>query len=240
MPSTAPWPRRVVIAVAFAVTLLAMAVPAGAHPYGYPQTVTVAADAARPEVVHLRWKAGGVDELTLLGAKLGLLPQDRVLLDGAISFQASDATVLASSAPFTSYLLTQMTVSSDGHACAGTVDPPRDLTGSGVDVDYTCTGPVGAARVEVRMLSDLDQAYQTVATGPQGQRQVYGPGRYAHDWALGDVPAASEASVADHDHDRATAWKVAGSVGPLLLVAAVVALLRRQVRRRRLARPRPS
>ncbi|MFG1648695.1 hypothetical protein ACGFIE_02115 [Micromonospora sp. NPDC049275] len=240
MPPTAPWPRRVVIAVAFTVTLLAMAVPAGAHPYGYPQTVTVAADAARPEVVHLRWKAGGVDELTLLGVKLGLLPQDRVLLDGAISFQASDATVLASSAPFANYLLTQMTVSSDGHACAGTVDPPRDLAGSGVDVDYTCTGPVGVARVEVRMLSDLDQAYQTVATGPQGKRQVYGPGRYAHDWALGDVPAASEASVADHGHDRATAWKVAGSVGPLLLVAAVVALLRRQVRRRRLARARPS
>jgi hypothetical protein len=238
MPSTARWPRRVVIAVAFTVTLLAMAVPAGAHPYGYPQTVTVAAGATRPEVVRLTWKAGGVDELTLLGVKLGLLPQDRVLLDGAIAFQASDATVLASSAPFAGYLLTQMTVSSDGHACAGTVHPPRDLVGSGVDVDYTCAGPVGVSRIEVRMLSDLDQAYQTVATGPCGQRQVYGPGRYAHDWALGDAPAASAASAADHD--RATTWWVVGSVGALLLVAAVVALLRRQVRRRRVALARPS
>lgn len=238
MPSTARWPRRVVIAVAFTVTLLAMAVPAGAHPYGYPQTVAVAADATRPEVVRLTWKAGGVDELTVLGVKLGLLPQDRVLLDGAISFQPSDATVLASSAPFASYLLAQMTVSSDGHACAGTVHPPRDLARSGMDVDYTCPGPVGAARIEVRMLSDLDQAYQTVATGPRGQRQVYGPGRYAHDWVLGDVPAASEASVPDHG--PATGWKVAGSVGPLLLVAAVVVLLRRQVRRRRVALARPS
>ncbi|WP_146247418.1 hypothetical protein [Micromonospora arborensis] len=238
MPSTARWPRRVVIAVAFTLTLLATAVPAQAHPYGYPQTVTIAADATRPEVVHLRWKAGGVDELTLLGVELGLLPQDRVLLDGAISFQASDATILASSTPFTNYLLKQMTVSSDGHACAGAVDPPSDLVGSGVDVDYTCAGPVGAARVEVRMLSDLDPAYQTVATGPRGQRQVYGPGRYAHDWAFGDAPLPSEASVADHD--RATAWKVAGSVGPLLLVAAVVSLLRRQVRRRRAARALPS
>ncbi|MEU5779672.1 hypothetical protein [Micromonospora lupini] len=239
MPSTARWPRRVVIAVAFTVTLLAVAVPAGAHPYGYPQTVTIAADATRPEVVRLTWKAGGVDELTLLGVKLGLLPQDRVLLDGATSFQASDATVLAASAPFANYLLTQMTVRSNGHACAGTVDPPSDLAASGVDVDYTCAGPVGAARIEVRMLSDLDPAYQTVATGPQGQRQVYGPGRYAHDWALGDAPAASEAASVT-DHGPATVWKVAGSVGPLLLVAAVVALLRRQVRRRRVAHARPS
>ncbi|MET8355451.1 hypothetical protein [Micromonospora sp. NPDC005171] len=238
MPSTALWPRRVVISVAFTLTLLATAVPAGAHPYGYPQTVTIATDADRHEVVHLTWKPGGVDELTLLGVHLGLLPQDRVLLDGAISFQASDATVLASSAPFATYLLKQMTVSSDGHACAGTVEPPRDLAGSGVDVDYTCPGPVGKAGIEVRMLSDLDPAYQTVATGPQGQRQVYGPGRYAHDWVLGDVPAAGEASAADHG--PATAWKVARSVGPLLLLAAVVALLRRQIRRRRVAHARPS
>ena len=234
MPSTARWPRRVVIAVAFTLTLLAPAIPAGAHPYGYPQTVTIAADATRPEVVRLTWKAGGVDELTLLGVRLGLLPQDRVLLDGATSFQASDATVLASSAPFANYLLTQMTVSSDGRACAGAVDPPSALVGSGVDVDYTCAGPVGVARIEVRMLADLDPAYQTVATGPGGKRQVYGPGRYAHDWVLGDAPAVSEASVADHD--RAAPWKVAGSVGPLLVIGAVVALLRR----RRVARARPS
>ncbi|MBG6101888.1 hypothetical protein IW249_002302 [Micromonospora vinacea] len=238
MPSTPRWPRRVVISVAFTLTLLAAPVPAGAHPYGYPQTVTIAADATRPEVVRLTWKAGGVDELTVLGVRLGLLPQDRVLLDGAISFQASDATVLASSASFATYLLQQMTVTSDGHACAGTVDTPSDLAGSGVDVDYLCAGPIGAARIEVRMLSDLDPAYQTVATGPWGQRQVYGPGRYAHDWALGDAPSASDAGVADHG--RATSWKVAGSVGPLLLIAAVVTLLRRQVRRRRVARARPS
>ncbi|MFF0234679.1 hypothetical protein [Micromonospora sp. NPDC005254] len=241
MPSTARWPRRVVMSVAFTLTLLATAVPAAAHPYGYPQTVTIAADAARDEVVHLTWKPGGVDELTLLGVHLGLLPQDRVLLDGAISFQASDATVLASSTPFANYLLKQMTVSSDGNACAGTVTPQGDLANSGVDVDYTCPGPVGKARIEVRMLSDLDPAYQTVATGPQGQHQVYGPGRYAHDWVLGDVPAASVASVASAtDHGPATAWKVARSVGPLLLVAAVVALLRRQLRRRRVAHARPS
>ncbi|MFG1915789.1 hypothetical protein [Micromonospora sp. NPDC048898] len=124
MPSTARWPRRIVTAVAFTLTLLATAVPAQAHPYGYPQTVTIAAGATRPEVVRLTWNAGD------------------------------------------------------------------------------------------------------------------GPGGYAHDWTFGDVPAASEASVADHD--RATVWKVAASVGPLLLLATVVSLLRRQVRRRRAARNRQS
>ena len=240
MPSTARWPRRVVIAVAFTLTLLAMAVPAEAHPYGYPQTVTIAADAARPEVVHLTWKAGGVDELTLLGVHLGLLPQDRVLLDGAVDTRDSDGTVLASSTQFASYLLRQLTLSSDGHACAGTVGKASGLAASGVDVGYTCPGPVGVARIEVRMLSDLDPAYRTVATGPQGKRQVYGADAYSHDWVLGDVPAAVASGASDVGHDRATAWKVAGSVGPLLLLAAVVALLRHQVRRRRVAHARPS
>lgn len=235
MPATARWPRRVVISAAFTLTLLATAVPADAHPYGYPQTVTIAADAARPDVVHLTWKAGSVDELTLLGVHLGLLPQDRVLLDGAVDTRDTDATILATSPPFANYLRTQMTVSSDGHACTGVVGKASDLTASGVDVDYTCPGPLGVARIDIRMLTDLDPAYRTVATGPEGKRQVYGTDGYSHDWVLGDAPPTSAA-----DHDPATAWKVARSVGPLLLVAAVGSLLRRQVRRRRITRVRPS
>lgn len=241
MPATARWPRRVVISAAFTLTLLATAVPADAHPYGYPQTVTVAADAAQPEVVHLTWKAGGVDELTLLGVHLGLLPQDRVLLDGAVDTREKDATILAGSKPFADYLLKQMTVSNAGRACAGTVNRASDLAASGVDVDYTCWGAVGVARVEVRMLTDLDPAYRTVATGPKGKRQVYGLDAYSHDWLLGDAPSPSAATPASAaEQGPAIAWKVARSVGPLLLVAAVGSLLRRQVHRRRITRIRPS
>ncbi|MGI5525132.1 hypothetical protein ACQEUX_29925 [Micromonospora sp. CA-259024] len=238
MPSTARWPRRVVAglltAVAFTLTLVALAVPAGAHPYGYPQTVTIAADPDHREVLHVRWKVGGVDELTLLGVQLGLLPQERVMLDGAISFQASDATVLGSSEQFASYLLRQMTVSDGGRSCAGAVEAPVDLVESGVNVDYTCPGPVGKARIEIRMLADLDPAYQTVATGPGGERQVYGPGRYAHDWVLGDVPEVSDAGVGS-----SIAPRIATVIGGVLLVAVVV-LLRRQARRRRAAPARPT
>ncbi|MET8278663.1 hypothetical protein [Micromonospora sp. NPDC005174] len=236
MPETARWPRRVVMSAAATLALLAPAVPAAAHPYGYPQTVTIAADAARPDVVHLRWKPGGVDELTLLGVHLGLLPQDRVLLDGAVDTREKDATILAGSKLFANYLLRQMTVSSDGHACAGVVGKASD---SGVDVDYTCPGPIGVARIEIRMLSDLDPAYRTVATGPKGKRQVYGPDAYFHDWLLGDAPP-SAAADSGTGHDRGTAQLAALAVGPLLLVAAAVSILRRQVRRRRVSRVRPS
>ncbi|MEV1108948.1 hypothetical protein AB0I95_09880 [Micromonospora sp. NPDC049751] len=236
MPATARWPRRVVISAAFTLTLLATAAPADAHPYGYPQTVTIAADAARPDVVHLTWKPGGVDELTLLGVHLGLLPQDRVLLDGAVDTRDTDATVLATSPPFASYLLKQMTVSSDGHACTGVVGKPSD---SGADVDYTCPGPVGVARIEIRMLTDLDPAYRTVATGPKGKRQVYGTDEYSHDWLLGDAPPPA-AVDSGTGHDQSTTRRLVMSVGPLLLVGAVGSLLRRQVRRRRIAGLRQS
>ncbi|WP_433536719.1 hypothetical protein ACQPZK_02415 [Micromonospora sp. CA-249363] len=239
MPATARWPRRVVISAAFTLTLLATAVPADAHPYGYPQTVTVAPDAARPDVVHLTWKAGSVDELTLLGVHLGLLPQDRVLLDGAVDTRDKDAAVLANSAPFANYLLKQMTVNGDGHACAGTVKKASDLAADGVDVDYTCPGPLGVARIDIRMLTDLDPAYRTVATGPKGKRQVYGTDEYSHDWLLGDAPPQAAADSGT-GHGQNTLRRVAMAVGPLLLVAAVGSLLRRQVRRRRITRVRPS
>ncbi|MEV4761142.1 hypothetical protein AB0J89_00745 [Micromonospora chokoriensis] len=158
MPATARWPRYVVMSAAFTLTLLATAVPADAHPYGYPQTVTITADEARPDAVHQTWRADGVDELTLLGVHADLLLQDRVLLDGATSHQPSDATTLALSAPFANYLIRQMTVSGAGQACASAVSRASDLAASGVDVDYTCPDPTGVARIEIRMPSDIDPA----------------------------------------------------------------------------------
>ncbi|WP_435204248.1 hypothetical protein [Micromonospora sp. bgisy143] len=129
-----------------------------------------------------------------------------------------------------------MTVSSGGQACAGVVGKASD---SGVDVDYTCPGPLGVARIEIRMLTDLDPAYRTVATGPEGKRQVYGLDAYSHDWVLGDAPPQA-AAHSGTGHGQNTLRRAAMAVGPLLLVAAVGSLLRRQVRRRRPTRVRPS
>ncbi|MCO1594030.1 hypothetical protein M8C17_02535 [Micromonospora sp. RHAY321] len=200
--------------------------PAAAHPFGDPQTVTVSADPQRDGVVHVRWKVGGTDDLTLLGVHLGVLPQDRVMLDGAVFFEPSDAVALGPSEQFARYLREQITVTSDGDACAGTVTPPSDLVAAGVTVDYACPGPIGTVAVGVRMLIDLNPAYQTLASGPNGERAVYGSGRYAHDWVLGDAPARSGTDIG-----RSAAVQIAAVVGGLVFVALAVLVLRRWRRR---------
>ncbi|MFC5923858.1 hypothetical protein [Micromonospora vulcania] len=213
--------------MAFSLILFAPATPAGAHPFGAPQTVAISADPQRHEVVHVRWKVGGTDDLTLLGVRLGVLPQDRVMLDGAVFFQPSDAVALGPSEPFAGYLRKQITVTSDGDRCAATVVPPSDLAASGVTVDYVCPGPIGKVSVGVRMLTDLNPAYQTMATGPNGERAVYGSGRYAHDWVLGDAPAKGGT-----DLGRSAAVQITAVVGGLLIVAVAALLLLRWRRRR--------
>ena len=233
MPPHGRWSRRgasALVVVAVAAALLATPVPAGAHPFGDPQTIAIALDRDRPEVVHVRWKVGGLDDLTLLGVTLGLLPRDRVLLDGAVLFQDSDAAAIGPSDRFAAYLLKQITVASGGRACAGSVEPPSDLARTGVRVDYTCSGPVGTATIGVRTLTDLNPAYQTLATGPDGERAVYGSGRYSHEWALGDAPSTAAAHLG-----RSAAVQIAIVAGGLLLVAVAALLLFRRFGRRRQA-----
>jgi hypothetical protein len=190
--------------------------PAQAHPFGDPQTVAIAADPARPDVVRVRWKVGGLDDLTLLGVKLGVLPEDRVFLDGAVFYQDSDEAAIAPSGQFADYLLRQIAVTGDGDECAGTVEPPTDLAKAGVTVDFTCPRAVGKVDVAVKTLLDLHPAYRTLASGPNGQRAVYQADTATHEWKLGPETAPRK-------------W-------PWLLVAAAVAigavLLRRRLKRR--------
>ncbi|MEV4619243.1 hypothetical protein AB0J74_11125 [Asanoa sp. NPDC049573] len=200
--------------------VFALPAPAGAHPFGDPQTVAIAADPARPEVVRVRWKVGGLDDLTVLGVALGLLPQDRVLLDGAVFYEDSDAKAIGPSPAFADYLLKQVTVSSDGQACAGRVTAPDDLAGGGASIDYTCPAAVEVATVAVRTLTDLNPAYHTLATGPGGARAVYTSDAYSHDWTLGAVDAGS---------GRGAALQLGAVVAGLLVVAAAAVALRRRV-----------
>ena len=233
MPRLGRRPRRgpasLLALLACALTVVATPAPASAHPFGDPQTVAIAPDPDHPELVHVRWKVGGLYDLTTLGVALGLLPQDRVLLDGAVFFRDSDAAAIGPSDAFAGYLLKQITVAGDGRACAGSVERPDDLAKTGVTVDYTCPAPVGTATVAVRMLTDLNPAYQTLATGPNGERAVYGSGRDSHDWALGEVPAAGSAHVG-----RSAVVQIAVVVGGVLFVGlAALVLLRRLSRHRR-------
>ncbi len=78
------------VALAVAAAVLALPSPASAHPFGDPQTVSITPDEQRPDVVRVRWRVGGPDDLTLLGVSLGLLPADRILLDGAVDYRTTD------------------------------------------------------------------------------------------------------------------------------------------------------
>lgn len=211
----------------FATPVFVAPAPAQAHPFGDPQTVAIALDQDHPDVVRVRWKVGGLDDLTLLGVALGVLPRDRVMLDGAVFFQDSDAAAIGPSGTFAAYLLKQITVTSGGRSCAGSVQPPSDLVRTGMSIDYTCPRPVGTVTVAVRMLTDLNPAYRTLATGPDGARAAYGSGKYSHDWALRDAPAAGGTHLG-----RSAAVQIAVVLGGVLLVAAAaVVLLRRRARR---------
>ncbi|GAA4452834.1 hypothetical protein GCM10023170_042160 [Phytohabitans houttuyneae] len=209
-----------------AAAVCAVPAPAGAHPFGDPQTVAIEADPGRPEVVRVRWRVGGLDDLTVLGVALGLLPRDRVMLDGAVSYRDSDAAVVGPSRQLADYLLKRVTVTSDGRACPGAVAPPADLARAGATIDFTCAGAVGVASVGVRTLTDLDPAYRTLATGPGGVRAVYTSDAYTREWTLGDVPAA--AGGGDR-RGRGAALQIGAVAGGLLLIAAAALALRRRV-----------
>ncbi|WP_433308978.1 hypothetical protein ACQP0U_19335 [Micromonospora sp. CA-269861] len=218
------------VLLAVTATVTAHPAPASAHPFGDPQTVSITRDEQRPEVVRVRWRVGGPDDLTLLGVSLGLLPPDRVLLDGAVDYRTTDPAVIASSELFSAYLLRQITVADGGRRCPGAVAESNALARAGATVDYTCPGPVDTATVAVRMLTDLNPAYRAMATGPAGQRAVYGSGEDSHDWALTGVPGAGSAG-----RGRSAAVQIVALVGAALVVAVGALLLARRLRRRRVA-----
>ncbi|WP_157545480.1 hypothetical protein [Hamadaea tsunoensis] len=216
--------RSVLVAAAVLASAAGPASPVAAHPFGAPQTVAVSLDAADPAVVHIRWKVGGTDDLTLLGVRLGVLPADRVMLDGAVFYRPADAAAIGPSGQFADYLLHRITVTSGRSACAGRVEPPSDLAAAGVTVDFTCAAAVGVATVGVRMLTDLHPAYQTMASGPGGARAVYATGHESHDWTLGSSPSAASSA-------RAAAVQLGAIVlAALLLGAGAFLVVRRRKR----------
>ncbi|MGW7683190.1 hypothetical protein ACWGID_20820 [Kribbella sp. NPDC054772] len=194
------------------VLVIAGMSPAAAHPFGDPQTVSITADGTDRAVVHVRWKVGGLDDLTLLGVALGVLPQDRVLMDGAVMYQPADSAAIGPSPKFTGYLLRRITVASRGKDCPGSVTSAADVAKAGVSIDYTCPAAVGEIALTVTTLTDLNPAYKTLATGPNGARAMYGDGNERHDWTVG--------SVEDTHLGRSAAIQV-GAIALAVLVLAV-------------------
>ncbi|PKQ32001.1 MAG: hypothetical protein CVT62_06355 [Actinobacteria bacterium HGW-Actinobacteria-2] len=219
---------RVVAGVAAAVAVLAG--PAGradAHPMGPPQQATVSLAAANK--VQIVWKFGAMDDISWLAYDLGLLPSERIMLDGAITPQASDAELVQKSPALTAYLTKQMAVTSSGRACTPQVAPPTDIANLGTTVVFTCSGPVSQATVELQLLTDLEASYATIATGPDGTQATYTGYATTRDWSFDPTtaPAASDGFGAA----GWTAWfpqglPVAAAIGLPLAVGGTIWLVR--------------
>ncbi|MEV4808501.1 hypothetical protein [Micromonospora avicenniae] len=211
--------------------------PASAHPFGAPQRIEIAGE--DDDGVRVRWVVGGTDDLSMLGVALGVLGKDRVLLDGAVTYEPADAEALARAPEFARYLTDRIAVTQDGKPCAGRVDVADDLAADGATVLFTCPGPVGTVTVTSRMLTDLHEAYRTFASGPDGQRAVYDGAHESADWRIGAGTAtgprpASTRTVPAAGLERSVRQLLA--IGAVLLAAVAVAAGTFWYRRRR--RPR--
>lgn len=210
------------------------------HPFGDPQTVAVAAG-ADPTQVQVTWKVGAADDLTLLGIHLGLLPEERVMLDGAISYDAGDAEAVAGSTELADYVLDHVAVRTTG-PCAGEVTSVGDLVVDGAVLTFTCPEPVGDAEVQVSTLTDLHPAYRALATGPGDQHAVYEQGGDVHTWTLATGATAGPTTAVSAtppalDTGASAALQLGGVLGGLLLVAGAAVLVTRRRRQHPSTRP---
>lgn len=222
--------RRLATAVVVsAVALLLTSAPASAHPFGEPQTVTIAPTA---DGVRVEWRAEP-DDVTALAAYLGVVGGSHVMTfeDGAYVPEGSSVPagvrLAEEAAVLEDYLLTQVDVVADGTACAGGLEPVADVEVSGAALSFDCGGPVGAVDVGVATLVDLDDRYRILATGPEGQRHVYAAGSDTTSWVLGDDPGTSSTAAASSP-ERSAAVQLGSILGAVALGAAGVVVLRRR------------
>lgn len=206
------------------------------HPFGDPQTVVITRDDTRQDVVHLNWKVGANDDLTLLGIHLGVLPEDRLMLDGAVAYDADDADAVSEATDdLEPYLLEHLQVQVDGATCTGKVGDVGDLVEEGADVAFTCAAPVDEVSVTVTTLTDLHEAYRTLATAPGGQRGVYEKSDDTQTWEMGAFHSGS--SDQPMSAGSSAALQIGGVLGVVVLLAVGWSLVAR--RRRRRSTPSP-
>lgn len=215
--------RAALALLAAVVTVLGVAPGAQAHPSGASQRITVSASGSTVRVV---WKMLSPHEVTLLGVSLGLLPQDRVMLDGATDYEAGDEDVLAAAPEVVRYALEHVRVSTDAGACQGSTPGGKLLT-DGITLTFACRGQVRTATVEAHLLTDVNPAYEALGTGPDGQHAVFSEAEPSHEWTLGEGPSR-------------TPWIAGGGAVVLLAAAAGAVAARLRSRQRRAPREAPG
>ncbi|NGN93126.1 hypothetical protein G5C66_10305 [Nocardioides sp. KC13] len=196
---------RVLAVVAGFVLAATAAVPASAHPFGAPQTATIAGTTGAPEVT---WRFGATDDIAYLAVQVGALPPDRMTLDGVVLYEPGDEKALARSEAYADYVLDH--VRAEG--CEGSVSVGDDLIADGTTVTFDCPSPAAATTIEIDMLTDLHPAYQTLASGPNGQKAAYAGETRSHDWALDRSQAAATGLSA--------LLQLGGTLGGIALIGA--------------------
>lgn len=203
---------------------------AEAHPFGDPQRVTVSASATGVDV---RWQAAP-DDVTALAAFLGVVGGAHVVVfeDGEYDPEqssvpagvrlAEEATVLSA------YLLDQVRVQAAGEACTGELVPVDDVSDAGVEIAFDCGGPVATADVTVRVLTDLDPAYRTLAVGPGGQARAYSVDRDTFTWELPGVATGMPEAAPEAPAGRTAALQLGGTALAGVVIGAGVWGLRRR------------
>lgn len=228
--------RAGLLGLVVAALLVSASAPAGAHPFGDPQTLTLDIEGDR---VVAQWRVGGLDDLTLLGVALGVLPEDRVLLDGAVVPDPGDATALAAAPELADYLTDRVQVTdAGGETCPVRLEDASALAEQGARLLATC-GDAGTVAVTATILTDLHPAYRLLVTGPDGQRAQYDVDHPTHTWVR-DAPGASSGSGATAPETATVGVghsalvqlsAVLGGLGVLTVAGAT--LTRRRVRRDR-------
>lgn len=232
---------RVVCAAAVALAVLLVPTAAQAHPFGPPQTLTLSRGDA-PNTVRVHWTPGAADDLSYLASGIGLDPRDITTLGSSVAYVKEDAALLQESTAFDDYLLRHVTVSSGGTPCAGAVAAKQRLVAEGAELVFDCgaaasvTGSLATVELGVTMLTDLHPAFQSLVTGPGGQRFVYAGDQTTHAWAM-DASAA-HTTTATRDGAalaRNAALQTGAVIAALLGLGTGAGLWLRSLRRRRKA-----
>jgi hypothetical protein len=221
--------------VALVVVGVALLSPVGvvsAHPFGDPQQAEVSATA---DGLRIDWSAS-TDDLGVLASWIGATDGSGSIMvyeDGEFAPDESSelpGTQLARAPQLADYFLERIDVTAGDVTCTGDLLPVEDVEAEGVTVDFDCGGPVAAADVRIATLTDVDENYRTLATGPRGQRHAYTADHESFGWSLpAHGSAAAPATAAAPVTPGRSAALQLGGVG---VGAAVLAGLGFAVRRR--------
>lgn len=226
----ARWAVATVMATALAVaTLVAALVPTAAwgHASGVLPHAELDVDGTDLTVT---WTAAP-DDAADVGVAIGLFPEGTMeaFLEGEPEELPSPEEIraLSRSDELRGYLLDNIQVRQDGHACTGVAQPADDFILDGAQVTFTCPEPVEQVDLRITMLHDRDPAYRTFSVDGTVQYAVHTSTAPEHTW---DFTLAG---------DGQRPFPVALVVGLVLVVGgAAASLLSVRARRRTPARVR--